>query len=1383
MNQNSQIAIIHYAAPPVVGGVESTIEQHALRLAEAGYRVKVIAGQGGPLHPLVQLSLIPEIDSLHPRIVEIGRALEAGNVPPAFYELRSLLVDVLKRELNDCCICIAHNLLTLHKNLPLTAALYQLLPELNRPLAAWCHDFAWQDPLYTPVLHTGYPWDLLRQPWPSVRYVTVSKHRRKCLADLFDIPEESIEYIPPGIDPISFYQLNSTLVDLVKRLNLLEADPLILLPARITRRKNLEFALRMTACLKKYKPQVVLLVTGPPGPHNIKNHAYLQSLKKLREKLHIERQVFFLYEEGEEGQALQLSSESISGLFRLADLLFFPSHREGFGIPVLEAGLARLPVFAAHIDPFLETAGNLANYFDPDGDPAQVAQSIAAYLENERAYALKRQTLTGYNWETIFNLQILPLIKEGMWIKMNLNCSTPPKGRDTVVEWFSKNTYHSHSFDNLHRLVALKRSQGLTISLGLPTLNEEDTIGEIIRICKKALVEDVPLVDEIAVIDSGSDDHTCQIASSLGVPVYLHPQILPEFGSIPGKGEALWKSLAVLQGDLLVWVDTDTKNFQPRFVYGLLGPLLEFPNLQFVKGFYRRPIYQANELYDSGGGRVTELLVRPFLNLHFPELSGFIQPLSGEYAGRRSTFERLPFFTGYGVEIGLLIDLVESFGLENTAQIDLLVRIHRNRPLSSLSQMSFSILQVLINRLEKRCGSSLLAEAEHIIHVVRQQEQVYKLEPVEVEEWERPPIMTLPAYLEGRRSGEPYHPQEFLSRAHIRLPNADKLNHDQEEYLAVDYLTPESRIQKELVFLYGESAIETVWPGLEKILARFRQQFPHFLKESPSSADSFSERDSFLITYADQIREEGRLPLQTLDAFLRAKLDGILSGVHLLPFYPYTSDDGFSVRDYRSVRGELGSWEDIQQIGQRFSLVFDAVVNHVSSESQWFKAFKRGEQPYKGYFIELSPNTNLETVVRPRTGPPISAVQTLQGVQYVWTTFSKDQVDLNYTNPQVLLEILDLLLFYVGMGAAVLRLDAVAFLWKEPGTPSFNQPESHALVRLFRAALDAAAPQTLLLTETNVPEQENLRYLGQPLPGQERTDEAQLIYQFTLPPLLLHAFYTADASILNRWAASIHHPPEGATFLNFTASHDGIMLMAADGLLDEDDLQVLVEKTQQHGGLVSYKSDPNGSKSVYELNTTWYDALNDPLHPQPGTDIARFLASQAVMLSLKGVPGIYFHSLFGTRNCHKCFQETGLERSLNRQKFTLQELIDLIAAPDSIPAQVFNGYKRLLQVRNSARAFHPAGKQSVLSLGRSIFNVLREAPDGFEKVLCLVNLSAQETPLQPDPPAQQLLKSSEWRDLITGKAVGRGQNNIVELSLQPYETLWLQRVSSNREAG
>lgn len=409
-----RIGILHYAAPPIVGGVESTIYHHARLLVKAGYKVSVIAGRGEAFDAGVPFYGIPEIDSRHPKVLEVGQELAGGQVSAAFKQLRDRLTELLEPVLRETDACIVHNAVTLHKNLALTAALRMLSDQNAANIIAWCHDFAWQDRLYTSELHPGYPWDLLRTAWPNVRYVVVSAHRREKLAGLLDIPAAKIQVVTPGVDVTQFLKLEPLTQRLAEELDLLRADPVVLLPARITRRKNIQFAIRVVAALRKNKPETALVITGPPGPHNPKNVAYLRSLEQLCAQLGVRKQVHFLYESGEENQSLHVPDEVVADLYRLADLMLFPSRREGFGIPVLEAGLARIPVFAADIGPIRESAGNLAHLFDPEGDPEAVAETIIACLAKNQAYQLRRRVLNQFTWDAIVQKKVIPIIRESV---------------------------------------------------------------------------------------------------------------------------------------------------------------------------------------------------------------------------------------------------------------------------------------------------------------------------------------------------------------------------------------------------------------------------------------------------------------------------------------------------------------------------------------------------------------------------------------------------------------------------------------------------------------------------------------------------------------------------------------------------------------------------------------------------------------------------------------------------------------------------------------------------------------------------------------------------------------------------------------------------------
>lgn len=567
-------------------------------------------------------------------------------------------------------------------------------------------------------------------------------------------------------------------------------------------------------------------------------------------------------------------------------------------------------------------------------------------------------------------------------------------------------------------------------------------------------------------------------------------------------------------------------------------------------------------------------------------------------------------------------------------------------------------------------------------------------------------------------------------------------------------MSARERIHDHLIALYGLEAGGAAFAHLAARLA---------LSSPQGSVGALTQSDAVLITYGDQVSEPGAAPMRTLTDFCRKHLQGVVSGVHILPFFPYSSDDGFSVKDYRAVDTALGSWGDIARLGQSFQLMFDAVINHVSRHSAWFQGFLRDDRRYRNYFIVVEGDPDLSAVVRPRALPLLTEVQTPSGPKQVWTTFSDDQIDLNYANPDVMLEVLDILLFYVARGAEFIRLDAIAFLWKEIGTTCLHLPQTHRVVQLIRAVLVEVAPHVRLITETNVPHRDNISYFG------NGHNEAQLVYNFALPPLTLHALRTGDSHVLSKWASDLTLPSEYTTFFNFLASHDGIGLNPARGILPEAEIASLVAGVEAHGGLVSYKNNPDGSRSAYELNINYFDALSDPHGAEPlAGQVDRFMASQAILLAMIGVPGIYFHSLFGSRGWPEGVAQTGRSRTINRQKLDLAMLEAELADPRSLRAQVFSRYRELLRARAASPAFNPSGSQQVIPCGDALFALLRTAPDRSAAVLCLQNVSDRA---HTAPNVAETLGTGTLLDQVTGRTLAIGKDDAVEL--RPYETLWL----------
>ena len=553
-----------------------------------------------------------------------------------------------------------------------------------------------------------------------------------------------------------------------------------------------------------------------------------------------------------------------------------------------------------------------------------------------------------------------------------------------------------------------------------------------------------------------------------------------------------------------------------------------------------------------------------------------------------------------------------------------------------------------------------------------------------------------------------------------------------------------SPILNHLTFLYGDAAGKQAYEKVQQLITSYRARLPE-----PETA-VFSEQDTVLITYGDQVQTPGEAPLQTLAHFCHDKLNGRIQTIHLLPFYPYSSDDGFSVIDYKAVDPKLGSWADVAAFRGSFQLMFDAVINHISAESSWFQGYLQDNPRYKDFFVEMDPTTDLTAVFRPRALPLLSPFATDTGTRHLWTTFSADQIDLNYANPAVLLAVLDTLLFYVAQGAHYIRLDAIGFMWKEPGTRCLNLPQTHHIIQLMRAVLDEVAPQVALITETNIPHKENISYFG------NGRNEAQMVYNFSLPPLILHAFHTGSATYLSDWAKTLELPSDQVTFFNFCASHDGIGVTPARGILDDSEINAMAKRVEALGGFVSYKTNGDGSQSAYELNINYLNALAVPGINESDERIARrFLASQAIMLALRGVPGIYFHSLFGSQNWPEGVQQTGRYRSINRQKFQRTDLEQ--ALKSGLRQQIFIGYTHLLRLRTAEKAFHPVGEQKILDLHPALFAVLRTYQK--EALLCLHNVSPQAVTV--DLPLT-------GKDLVSGTAVPE------KLTLSPYQIVWIK---------
>ncbi|MCG8038136.1 MAG: sugar phosphorylase [Candidatus Thiodiazotropha taylori] len=574
--------------------------------------------------------------------------------------------------------------------------------------------------------------------------------------------------------------------------------------------------------------------------------------------------------------------------------------------------------------------------------------------------------------------------------------------------------------------------------------------------------------------------------------------------------------------------------------------------------------------------------------------------------------------------------------------------------------------------------------------------------------------------------------------------------------MSVDEL--DTRLLGHLSLLYGEQQAATLLPKLHELIGRHIEVRQGKRLEIPR----WDEKDSVLIGYGDSIQYPGMTPLASLKQFLDRRLNGVFSMVHVLPFFPYSSDDGFSVSDFRSVNPELGDWQDIRELGENFSLLFDLVLNHMSREHLWFVNFVHDEEPGRDYVVQVSPDENLSMVVRPRSTPLLSRVRTPRGMLDVWATFSNDQIDLNYANPEVLLEFIDILLDYIRRGARAVRLDAVAFLWKEIGTSCIHLPQTHEVIKLFRTLLDVLEPGAILLTETNVPHQENISYFDQ-------GDEANMVYQFSLPPLILHAIMCQTTEFLVPWARSLEQEtlPDGCTYLNFTASHDGVGLRPLEGLVPDEDLDELLDMMRRRGGYVSMRATTEGRDRPYELNISYFDAFAaedddvDPWH------ISRYMLSQTLPLSFRGIPAVYINALGATPNDPLGVERTGMTRSINRRKWDGAELERLIDLPLTDAGQVFPEYIRRLRIRSGIKAFHPDAPQRVLDMPDGILALERTSLDGGQRVYAIHNMTGD---LRSVDISTLGGASRRWFDALHQVVPDMDGDGV---RFRPYQTVWL----------
>ena len=570
------------------------------------------------------------------------------------------------------------------------------------------------------------------------------------------------------------------------------------------------------------------------------------------------------------------------------------------------------------------------------------------------------------------------------------------------------------------------------------------------------------------------------------------------------------------------------------------------------------------------------------------------------------------------------------------------------------------------------------------------------------------------------------------------------------------------RLEQHLIKIYGEvKTIKEIKQQTHDLLEFVESK----IKKSPhkilNSLEKWSENDIILISYPNSIVEDKRKPLVTLKKFLDRHCVDMISIVHILPFFPSSSDQGFSVEDYYSVNRNFGSWDDIRQISKKFSIMGDVVINHGSSKSKWFENFVSGSGPGSEYFLTADNNLDLSSVTRPRTSKLLSKVKTVNGEKYVWCTFSEDQVDYDFENFEVLKEFISIISFYLDNGISVFRFDAVAFLWKKIGSSCVNLPETHEIVRLFRTILDYLAPSAILVTETNTPARENVTYFG-------NANEAHWIYNFSLPPILMYTILKGDSAYLEKLTMSLPPAQLGAAYLNFIASHDGIGLRPCEGMLSKNEIKKLISKMNENGGEVSYRANKDNKKTPYEINISLFDAMQETFAGNRDYHFERFLCIHIIMLSLEGVPAFYIHSLFGTKNDLNLYAKTNKKRDLNRHVFEIDSLKEIINDENNHGSFIFYKLKSLVAIRKKQKAFHPNAVQFTLHLGKNFYGIWRQSLDKSQSIFCITNVTNKdrEFPLMDI----NLIGFDQWKDLITNETISDIHSKII---LKPYQTIWV----------
>lgn len=568
------------------------------------------------------------------------------------------------------------------------------------------------------------------------------------------------------------------------------------------------------------------------------------------------------------------------------------------------------------------------------------------------------------------------------------------------------------------------------------------------------------------------------------------------------------------------------------------------------------------------------------------------------------------------------------------------------------------------------------------------------------------------------------------------------------------------KLAKQLSLIYQGISLHESYDEIAQALIDI-MEIPSSFEEPAPFTNHWSEEDVILITYGDTILSKEQSPLHALKAFLDQHIKNTINSVHILPFFPYSSDDGFAVIDYSSVNESLGTWKDIDEISHDYRLMSDLVINHCSARSVWFDNFIKGKGVGHDFFFTALPDDDLSQVVRPRTSPLLKEVETGNGKKFVWCTFSHDQVDFDFRNPGVLKAFTSIIKQYIDQGVSIFRFDAIAFLWKIVGSSSINLPQTHEVVRLLRTLIESVKSDAIIITETNIPNTQNLTYFG-------NANEAHGIYNFSLPPLLLNTLLTGNCLYLKRWLMSMPPAQDGTMYFNFIASHDGIGLRPAEGLLDTDEITNLTNTIEGFGGKISWRTTDDGDRKPYEMNIALYDALQGTIEGKDEWNFERYICAHTIMLALEGVPGIYIHSLIGTQNDYEKLANTHHNRSINRRRWHEDTLNEALNDEQLHHKKVLATLTSLIAIRIKQPAFHPNATQFTLHFGLQLFGFWRQSTDRKNSIFSISNVSNKLVSL---PLSElNLIITETWYELISGVEITELTQTI---TLTPYQTVWI----------